>query len=203
MSAPHRVNDGDFTTAKQVGEGDKEYPFINQGDATAWIYKAKMRIDQASFSPLASMAVVSTPLGNGYLVEPENPVGIGQGLVEWTRTVANVPATRTIPNGTISYNSQIEVTVASVPVVPYEIEEVSFTVDSYATYNYSLTPFTPVQAPRIFSVFRGLTLVNIGGWGTFTADDPILAIDGENSLYRGLIYQQKLTYIRYPYSTPT
>lgn len=194
------INDGNFTTAMVVAEPKYEFPFASQGDLSAFVVRFKMRQDWRSFVALTPMTVISTAGGNGYLVEPENTENIGQGLVEWERVVANVPSSRTVPSGTMSYSVQLLITVASVPAVPYEIEEMPLTIDTYSTYSYSLSAFTVVHAPKIFSTCRGLVLVNIGSWGIAAAGDPVLAIDSENSLYMGLIYQKKLTYIKQPFT---
>jgi len=194
------INDGNWTVATVCGEPKYEYPFADQGDVATYVVTFKMRQDWRNFTALASMTVISTALGNGYLVESETTTPIGQGLVEWERVVANVPASRTRPSGTMSYSLQILITVASVPAVPYEIEELPLTIDTYTTWDYSTSTFAVVQAPHIFSTCRGLILVNIGSWGVTTAGDPVLAMDSENSIYRGLIYCRKKTYITQPFT---
>jgi hypothetical protein len=69
--------DGTFTSASAVGAARKSFPF--DGDNSSFIVEQDYMIALSSFSPLA----LSTALQD-----------LGGGIVKWTRTYAQIPATR-------------------------------------------------------------------------------------------------------------
>lgn len=199
MSAPRRADDGSFRNALVCGEPETEFPFTHEGDASAFVTTFTMRQDQSQFRPLAPMSRIATQFGTGYLVSGENTKGIGQGLVEWTRVVASVPRTRTVPGGTVMLNIQNLVITVQDGLNQYDLEEFSVPRSALVKWEYSLQPFQPIQAPRafVFKTGSGGTEIQhyatVGKWGAFGAANYVLAKDTEQELYRGLIYSRKST----------
>lgn len=194
MSAPTQIDDGPYRYPGIVGEPQIEFPYANEGDLSAFVYHVKYRQDFRYFTALEPMSVFSTPLGDGYLVEPENTDAIGNGLVEWTRVVASIPQTRVVPVGSVTLNMQYLVTTVG---VGYSVEEFPVTRSGTATYEYGLAAFPIQQSPRWFTYLNGTKLAAVGGAGRFAAGDMVLVQDSETTLYMGLIYQRKT--IRCPF----
>jgi len=198
MSAPRRIDDGRLNIATVIGEPETEFPFAHEGDASAFVVTFKMQQDQAYFRPLAPMSRILTQFGTGYLVSGEDTKPIGSGLVEWTRVVASIPRTRTVPGGQVTLNIQnLVTTVDGDGFTRYNIEEMAFPRASRVKWEYSLRSFQPILAPRLVkytTVNSNVEIDNIaavGNWGAFGAGKYVLADDAETGLYRGLIYYRK------------
>lgn len=202
MSAPLIIDDGSSLIARQHGPTEWEFPFAHEGDPSAWVATMTMRQDERTFRPLAPMSRINTVRGIGYLVSPEDTISIGQGRVEWKRIVANVPATRTVPGGLATLNIQFVKSEIGPPVT-HSVEDVAIPTATRLTYEYSLTEFRVIQAPRTIVYAFGLQKVDIGKDRAYYAGQPILVQDSEQSLYRGLIYCRMTQRARYPATFPT
>jgi hypothetical protein len=83
--------DGTFTSASAVGAARKSFPF--DGDNSSFIVEQDFMIALSSFSPLALSTAHGT-YTNAYLVKESPLQDLGGGIVKWTRTYAQIPATR-------------------------------------------------------------------------------------------------------------
>jgi hypothetical protein len=83
--------DGALTTAQEQGGARKSFPF--EGDVASFIVEQDYLVLLASYSPVA----ISTAHGtftNAFLVRESALENIGAGVVKFTRTYAQIPATR-------------------------------------------------------------------------------------------------------------
>lgn len=83
--------DGALTTAQTVGGARKSFPF--EGDVSSFIVEQDYHVLLASYSPLALSTAHGT-YTNAYLVRESALENIGAGVVKFTRTYAQIPATR-------------------------------------------------------------------------------------------------------------
>jgi len=83
--------DGTFTSASAVGATRKSFPF--DGDNSSFIVEQDYMIALSSFSPLALSTAHGT-YTDAYLVKESPLQDLGGGIVKWTRTYAQIPATR-------------------------------------------------------------------------------------------------------------
>lgn len=188
MTAPRTVDDGSNLIARQHGATEWEFPFASEGDASAWVAKITMRQDQSKFRPLAPMSQIKTTRGIGYLVSPEDTQNIGQGRVEWTRHVANVPRSRTVPSGTASLNLQLLIKkIPDTGPITYALEEYPLAVPGNLTYEYATSAIPVLRAPRVIVYNEGKNYQFLGDWGNMRIGRSVLCQDSEHSLYRGLI----------------
>ena len=214
MSVPNQINDGNWTVATQTGPGWWTLPFVSKGDTPSFEYHAKFRQAAANYTPLKnSLAPFNTPpttnhellstlvVSRGgvsvttYLVDESETSDVGCGILEFTRTYASLPTTRT-EQSTITYPFQFVSTTLSYdwtspPVAP-EVAELPITVNADVVYEDSLTKPSITYAPKVFSVFGRLVYIGSPtplGAGYFVAEDSAI------ELYRGFFYQRKSVYV--------
>jgi hypothetical protein len=89
-----RVEDGDFSIATVAGDRRYSRPFSDQGDNTSALFEQDFMVNTADFTPTA---LGSTPddLPDYYLVAEGALQPMGGGVSKFTRTYAQVPASRT------------------------------------------------------------------------------------------------------------
>lgn len=83
--------DGLLTTAQTVGGARKSFPF--EGDVSSFIVEQDYHVLLTSYSPLALSTAHGT-YTNAYLVRESALENIGAGVVKFTRTYAQIPASR-------------------------------------------------------------------------------------------------------------
>lgn len=83
--------DGDLTTAQTMGGARKSFPF--EGDVSSFIVEQDYMVLLTSYSPLALSTAHGT-YTDAYLVRESALENIGAGVVKFTRTYAQVPASR-------------------------------------------------------------------------------------------------------------
>ena len=83
--------DGTFTTASATGAAEKSFPI--EGDNSSFIVEQDFVIAIGSFSPLALNTAHPT-YTTAYLVKESPLQDLGAGIMRWTRTYAQIPATR-------------------------------------------------------------------------------------------------------------
>lgn len=218
MSVPNQIRDGDFTIAQQNGPAWWTLPFQQNGDTQSFEYHAKFRQYAANYTPLKNnknpfspppitnketLSTISVNRGGvsvtAYLVEESETTDVGCGILEFTRTYASLPETRT-EQTTITYPFQFVSTNATIswdnPPPEPTVAEVPIVVNADVVYEYSLGPAKPdiLYAPKVFSVFG--TLLYIGTYlplGTtyFVAEDSAI------KLYRGFFYERRTVYVNW------
>ena len=83
--------DGTFTSASAVGAARKSFPF--DGDNTSFIVEQDFMVALTSFTPLA-LDTAHPTYTDAYLVKESPLEDLGGGIVRWTRTYAQIPASR-------------------------------------------------------------------------------------------------------------
>ena len=83
--------DGALTTAQTMGGARKSFPF--EGDVSSFIVEQDYHVLLTSYSPLALSTAHGT-YTNAYLVRESGLENLGAGVVKFTRTYAQIPATR-------------------------------------------------------------------------------------------------------------
>ena len=83
--------DGALTTAQTMGGARKSFPF--EGDNATFIVEQDYQVSLTSYSPLALSTAHGT-YTNAYLVRESELENLGAGVVKFTRTYAQIPATR-------------------------------------------------------------------------------------------------------------
>lgn len=145
------------------------------------------------FIPKGSKMYLSATGGGGsgdsnlYLVDEGPTNDIGSGIIEWWRTYATVPITRST-GATIAYTEQYGVTGDGT------ILEMTFTKAATIIWQYSLAEPSILYAPRIVPGPDGSGYRFIGGiaaWRARIAGKNILASDQERGIYKGKIYYLK------------
>ena len=212
MSVPKQINDGDWTVATQTGPGWWTLPFQSKGDTQSFEYQAKFRQAAANYVPLKNelnglitppttpheiIQTITTARGTAYLVDESETTDVGCGILEFTRTYASLPNTRT-EQSTITYPFQFISTTAtfdwtSPPVAP-EVAELPLLVNADIVYEYSLAKPSIIYAPKVFSVFNKLVYI-----GTYVplGTNYFVAEDSAIELYRGFFYQRKTIYVNW------
>lgn len=199
MAQPAYINDGNFTRAEQNGPDEWRTPFSDRGDFLTFEVMKRYRVDQAYYKRGRSMEKIRTNKGYAYLVEEGEAVESGPGLLDFVRVYSALPNKR-IEGTSIIYSVQFVSTQLTYewlepPDTP-TISELPITMSAEVEYEYFLTKPKPLIAPRVTAAFGRLII--IGGWGTFTAGDRVLAEDSEVDIYKGGIYVRRSVYIRYP-----
>ncbi len=190
-AAPAWINDGSFLVAKQNGATEYGFPFADQGDVQSFVASQKWRIDARYFKALPAMSKMPPQvpnLGISYLVSAENPVYIGNGLVEWTREYASVPVTRTVPTPNVVHQFQY--------LVVSSIGTIGKVTPTETTWEYSLTRLEPLTAGFIYS--GGNVIYELQQWANRPAGSRVLHEDSECGLYRGRIFFRKSVYVIQP-----
>jgi hypothetical protein len=213
MSVPSFIDDGNFSTAQQNGPGWWTLPFMNRGDSRTFEFHAKFRQSAASYVPYENQlaGVLNTPpplivrenpqwiqtaRGKAYLVEESETSDVGCGILEFTRTYAGLPETRTEPSSIVYPFQFIKEGGTEGP----EVAEMPIPVQAFMVFEYSLQPLPVIRAPRVFQVFNSLKYILTPPENGF-----FVARDSENSLHRGYFYERKTCYVEMaPFSdTPT
>ena len=181
-----------------------------RGDTQSFEYHAKFRQAAASYTPIKNLLLptnpppiqnhevitsITTSRGVAYLVEESETTDVGCGILEFTRTYASIPATRT-EQSTITYPFQFVSTTATYdwanpPPFP-EVAELPLLVNATIVYEYSLNPLAIIYAPKVFSVFGRLVYIGSPSpleTGYFVAEDSAI------ELYRGFFYQRRSVYV--------
>lgn len=83
--------DGALTTAQTMGGARKSFPF--EGDVSSFIVEQDYQVLLTSYSPLALSTAHGT-YTNAYLVRESQLENLGAGVVKFTRTYAQIPASR-------------------------------------------------------------------------------------------------------------
>lgn len=83
--------DGTFSSAALDGSWRKSFPI--PGDNVSFIVEQDFQVEFASFTPLALNTAHAT-FSTAYLVSESPLEDLGGGIARWTRTYAQIPATR-------------------------------------------------------------------------------------------------------------
>ena len=147
-----------------------EYPFRDQGDSVTKLYHNIMQVQETSYAPLADDDVLTdagqkperSPFADdaaAYYVGDSSLNHIGDGLVEFDRMFANIPADRIETNGFYSFEYPIRAAL---------IENVTTTSESssYNTGTLELTITATLSAPDAakFNDGDNITITNASGW---------------------------------------
>ena len=155
-----------------------EYPFRDQGDSVTKLYHNIMRVQETSYAPLADNDVLTdagakpsrSPFADdaaAYYVGDSSLSQIGDGLVEFDRMFANVPAERIEPNGFYSFEYPRRTAVLLTATTTSESS-------SYNTGALELTISATLSSPDAADFSDGdyITITNASGWeytaGTIT-----------------------------------
>mgnify|MGYP003659895185 CR=1 FL=1 len=184
MSNPIYFSDGNYAVEQEQGVGEWTYPFFDKGDGTSFELKLKYRIDSGYYKPSKPMERVKTDRGYAYLVEQSEASHIGNGILEYTKTFISIPIARK-EYGQINYTAQ--------RILGGELYEFTDTRQCLWTFEYSLTPFEPFIAPKVWIVDN--VVLTKGGFGTFTAGSPYIAEDSDCGIYKCGIYYRKTAFI--------
>jgi hypothetical protein len=109
--------DGLLTTAQTVGGARKSFPF--EGDVSSFIVEQDYHVLLTSYSPLALSAAHGT-YTNAYLVRESSLENIGAGVVMFTRTYAQIPASRS-EYGVFNYTMPGLLDSTNTPAPPYNL----------------------------------------------------------------------------------
>lgn len=199
MKIPRYFNDGDYKKTQQVGCDEISMPFSDVGDHGSYEITRTYRVAQGSYRPEQAMARIVISSGLAYLVNESEARNIGNGILEFTRTYATIPVTRNWESTTIAYTRQYPSTSASydwttAPPTP-EITEVTVPMSARLIYEYSLTRFEPIIAPRVEVIFG--SVVSFGGWGTLVEGQYYAAEDSKTDVYKGRIYYRRTIAIKW------
>jgi len=209
MSAPYRIDDGNFAVEQQNGSIKIAHPLADKGDYTHITATIKRRVDVNDFdrTERTSLETISVTTGDAaspvtcYLVGMTEPDIPGAELLEWEETFANIPQTRKEPTS-ITYTQQFILRIDNFDLsTTFEIGEFTDTWNATATYEYFLvgSPLPQLRAPSI-QILAG-RLVKRGGWTTFADGESVLAEDSKVERYLGDIFVRKS--IRIVWVTPT
>ena len=208
MSVPNQINDGNWTVATQTGPGWWSLPFQANGDTRSFEYHAKFRQAAANYTPMSnstlaynvppltgkeSITGITTSRGVAYLVEESETSDVGCGILEFTRTYASLPVTRT-EQSTITYPFQFVSTSGTyswtTPPAEPTVAELPLVVNANVVYEYSLSMQSVIRAPKVFSIFGTLLYIGTPATGTF-----FVAEDSAIKLYRGYFYERRTVYV--------
>ena len=199
MSVPKYLNDGNYRLTQQVGCDEISLPFSDVGDHSSVEIKRTYRVAQGSYIPALPMSRISIASGFAYLVNESEASNIGLGILEFTRTYASIPITRNWENTTIAYSKQYVSTSASydwtTPPPAPEITEITYSTPGRVFYEFSLTPFDPLIAPRVAVLFG--SVVAFGGWGLLQEGQFYPAEDSEVGIYKGKIYYRRTVAVKW------
>jgi len=196
MSAPTRVDDGNFAVIAQNGSITWENPLSDVGDFDHFIARVKKRVDVSSYTSGVSLTPGTFVSGNGsligYLVGLGTPGLVGNNLIEWEALYANVPANRVEPSSTVYTQQWLQQNVVSAELSIFEITNKRATNVLYEYY-FKNTPLPVLIAPRLEQLEN--VIFAFGGWRIFNDGEQVLAEDSEHSRYLGDIFVRKSTYI--------
>lgn len=217
MAVPAIVNDGDFTTPRQNGAPEPDFPFSYRGDFKTFVAKVTMRVDVDSYKVPQQMAQRWFPgLGRGYLVDFTSPNMVGQRVLEYNLVYASVPLDSTEYNSA-TYSAQLW----SPPLVEggdYSITTATDTYDAQFVYEYSIfkplpqilyTRLVLIPAPAT-ATFPGQLIIQVQGSPVFArqssgvVDVPgrALARNTTSKIWKGRIYERLSVYINYQAPVP-
>lgn len=192
MSAPFRVDDGNFKIPLLVKDGYR-FPFSDKGDAASFEWVAKYSFDKSVTPRYRSMQALNKAYGTCYLVAIGDLDDRGEGLFEQELVYASLPVSRQEATG-LAYTQQIVGTLSGSPV----INEVTYNTSAYVLYEYFIGRPAPLRRAQF--LFLSGNLVSIGG------KPPVQGItaaqDSEISLYKGQIYQRRTMYVENQYTIP-
>lgn len=199
MSVPKYINDGNYKIAQQVGCDETATPFSDVGDQSSFEIKRTYRVAQGYYKrelPMTRIAIAGT---YAYLVYESEASNIGLGILEFVRIYASIPATRNWESTTIAYTRQYVSTSANydwtTPPPAPEITEITASTDARVFYEYALTPFEPIFAPRVAVIFG--SVVAYGGWGNLVEGQYYPAEDSKTDVYKGKIYYRRTVAIKW------
>lgn len=187
MSVPKYYNDGDYSIAQQHGQLEIEFPFNEKNDAESFEATITYRVDKGSMPrPKLMEKLRIAQYGIGYLVAQSPANSVGNGILEFTRTYASVPKTRT------EYITYVHSRQELINGFLVETQE---EVPAAVVYEYSLRPLPVKVAPKVIMV-DGVPLVR-GGFGTFVPGKDYLAETTEIGFYKAKIWQRKSVKIKW------
>ena len=204
MSAPTRVNDGDFTQQLQNGSYSIDQPLADKGDYNHLVIRHKVRVDVASFktSVQLPLSVRNFTTGDGartfYLVGASPGDIPGAELNEWEISYATLPANRYEYSDfayTLQYifrdNDPLSVKVQ-------QIVEFNRTMSARIEYAYFLkgSPLPILLAPRIEEFMT--VIYGFGGWRAFAVGEYVVAQDSKIERYIGDMFVRKTISIVWP-----
>jgi len=172
---------GSFRTPIQIGPTLRWMDRDTRGKLYSRTYRQRADLWQP-------LALGGTGPAGGWLIEESQPSDKGCGLVEWTRTWAFLPPTRSVGES-ISYVYQ-ELTASD------EIIEMPIATTALVTHKWFHT-----LDPSTIPVLKTYRLVNVNGTIYQTGQAPasgdklILAEDSRLSNWRGHLYERTAPYI--------
>ena len=220
MNIPRYVNDGNFLVEQQNGPTIFRLPFYDKGDSVSFEATQTFRVQQEFYTPvvvdtaktfyqsssrLSDVNFSGSTAISAYSVLETEPEAIGNGLVEYRRTYASVPVTRT-EYGSIVYPYQILRTITNTEDQPFvaTVSEIQIPMSCYTKYEYSRSTLTTSQAPQIQVVpsdgVNNCVIYYLGGWTNPLSGD-VLAKGNEVQIYKGKIHVRIGVYVTFP--TPT
>jgi hypothetical protein len=110
--------DGLLTTAQVQGGARKSFPF--EGDVSSFIVEQDYMVNLANYSPLALSTAHGT-YTSAYLVRESALENLGAGVVKFTRTYAQIPASRS-EYGTFAYEFIGFLGVGTPPYSQYDVQ---------------------------------------------------------------------------------
>lgn len=181
MSVPKYYSDGDYSIPQQHGQMEVEFPFNDKNDPDSFEATITYRVDKNNLPrPRMMDSLRVAQYGIGYLVAQSKASSVGNGILEYTRTYASIPNTRT---------EYITYTHSRQEIIDGFFIETQEVVPAAVIYEYSLRPLKLIPAPKVIFV-DGIPLVR-GGFGTFVAGKTYLAEDTEIGFYKAKIWQRK------------
>lgn len=198
MTAPRYIDDGNFSIARQHGAMELRFPFSSKGDNFSFEALITYRQDQASYRPLPRMFPMRIRNNTCYLVDESSVRYVGNGLMEFVRTFATIPVTRTEYGSIVYPNQYLSTTVAEDQSVALSTGEITYTRDCKILYEYarSADALPTIIAPKIEVLF-GKFQFTFGNWGNISPNQPILAQDTNTAIYKGGIYVRVGFYINF------
>jgi hypothetical protein len=186
MKVPKYFDDGNYKVPQQVGPMEVSFPFFSKNDTRSYELVITYRVNKDHFTSGRIMTSLVTQYGVSYLVDQSEARSVGNGILEYTRTYASVPARRD-EYTTIVHSRQELINGALI--------ETQESVPAVVRYEYSLQPFKQFDAPRCVIV-DGVPLT-WGGFGVFVPGKNYLAEDTEVGFYKGAIYFRKSVIIKW------
>lgn len=187
MSVPTYYSDGDYSIPQQHGQMEVEFPFNEKNDPDSFEATITYRVDKNNLPrPRIMESLRVAQYGIGYLVAQSKASSVGNGILEYTRTYASIPKSRTELT-TIDHARQ--------ELINDELVETVERVPAAVLYEYSLRPLKQIDAPRC-TIVDGVPLT-YGNFGTFVAGKTYLAEDTEIGFYKGEIYYRRSVLIKW------
>jgi len=169
-----------------------EYPFRDQGDSVTKLYHHIMQVKETSYAPLADDDVLTdagekperSPFADdaaAYYVGDSTPSHIGDGLVEFDRMFANIPADRVDPLGKYAANipgvlHNATPTISAVWYATSTSKSFTNTPEPRITVTISATRIGNYEVGDTVQLFNANTWTVNGGSSSSTLRGVILSI---------------------------